>query len=101
MVKINIIWTQHAMDDVEKIYQFYCDIASIKVAKKIIEPFFSAVKKLEKGKSIGQEEESLKILKRGHRYLICGHNKIIYLPTLEAIFITHVFDTRQNPNKLF
>lgn len=97
---MEIEWTEIAIKNVKKIHKFYCKTASKEVADKIIEPLFHYVKTLENLSEIGQEEECLKSRKQEHRYLIHGHNKIIYLVQANIIYITHVFDTRQSPKKL-
>lgn len=97
---MEIEWTERAKKNVRRIYKFYTKTASEEVAKKILEPLFPFVQTLKEITLIGQEEEDLKHLKSGHRYLIIGHNKILYKVKNETIYITHVFDTRQNPKKL-
>ncbi len=49
---------------------------------------------------LGQEEPSLKLLNLGHRYLVEGNYKIIYRLIDQEVFITDVFDTRQDPRKM-
>lgn len=95
-----IQWTEAALKNVRKLYHFYCKTASEEVARKIIEPLFHFVKTLENMSEIGQEEPTLKPLNDGHRYLVHNHLKIIYRLKSDTIFITHVFDTRQQPSKL-
>lgn len=97
---MEIEWTDTAKKNVRKLYKFYTKTASEEVAKKIIEPLFSFVLTLKESNSIGQIEEDLQHLKSGHRYLVLGHNKILYKIKNDKIFITHVFDTRQDPVKL-
>ncbi len=46
---------------------------------------------------LGREEECLEHLKLGHRRLIEKHCKIIYKIKNDTIYITDVFDTRQDP----
>lgn len=48
----------------------------------------------------GQEEETLKFLEEGHRYLLDGNYKIIYKLKGNIAHITDVFDSRQDPLKL-
>ena len=48
----------------------------------------------------GQEEETLKFLQEGHRYLLQGNYKIIYKLKNNTAHITDVFDSRQDPKKL-
>lgn len=50
---------------------------------------------------MGQEEEGLKHLNRGHRYLLIKpFYKLIYLIIKPIIYITDIFDTRQDPDKM-
>lgn len=100
MVKFELEWTNSAKNNLQKIFLFYCKIASKEVAFKIIEPIFDFVKTLEHSPKVGQEESLLKHLKKQHRYLVFEHFKIIYVIKGQKIYITHVFDTRQNPSKL-
>jgi plasmid stabilization system protein ParE len=56
---------------------------------------------LSQNPELGQEEEYLKELGQGHRYVIVTKlYKLIYLVAAPFIFITDVFDTRQNPNDM-
>lgn len=48
----------------------------------------------------GQFEEYLEHLGKGHRRLIEGYTKIIYLVKEDCIYITDFFDTRQDPAKM-
>ncbi|MCC5916230.1 MAG: type II toxin-antitoxin system RelE/ParE family toxin [Cryomorphaceae bacterium] len=75
---MNIEWTLEAKKDLEKIYIFYTIHFSVALAQKIKKQALSKVKMLELGTELGQEEELLKHLNQGHRYLISNHNKIIY-----------------------
>ncbi len=56
---------------------------------------------LSQNPELGQEEYYLKELGQGHRYIIVTKlYKLIYLVAAPFIFITDVFDTRQNPNDM-
>ncbi len=48
----------------------------------------------------GQEEPFLKHLGLGHRRLVVSHFKIIYRVAGEYIYITDIFDSRQDPDKM-
>ena len=89
-----------AKKDLKKIYKFYIKHFSEELAKKTINQALNKVKTLELGTELGQQEELLKHLNQGHRYLISNHNKIIYKVEDKTAYISHVFDTRQNPEKL-
>ena len=98
---MEVKWTYTATKNLKKVYKFYLKTANKQVAKEIINAVFELTQNLESGMPmIGQEEELLKHLNQGHRYLLIYHLKIIYLPTDTYIYITHIFDTRQNPAKL-
>jgi plasmid stabilization system protein ParE len=49
---------------------------------------------------LGQKEEYLDHLGLGHRRLIESHYKIIYRLGSDRIYITDIFDSRQDPNKM-
>lgn len=99
-VEKNIQWTSFALKNIKQIHRFYVKIASKKVASKIIDEIFQHVKSLQNNPLIGQEEILLQNLNKGYRYLVFHHCKIIYRIKENTIYITHVFDTRQNPKKL-
>lgn len=48
----------------------------------------------------GQLEEDLAELGRQHRRLVCGHFKIIYYVDGEDLYVTDIFDSRQDPGKI-
>jgi toxin ParE1/3/4 len=48
----------------------------------------------------GRTEPYLEHLNLGHRRLIVGHYKIIYRIIGEVIYITDIFDSRQDPAKM-
>lgn len=96
----NILWTRNAVKNLQKVHRFYKRTASIRVADKILADIFRKTNDLRLGTGIGQEQESLRPLKQGHRYLVVGHIKILYCVFSEVVYVTHVFDTRQRPSKL-
>ena len=100
MIKATIIWTASAKTELRKIYQYYKDKASIALAQKIKNNILFSPEILKTHPLAGQEEESLKALQEGHRYLVEGNYKIIYKVVEKKIFLTDVFDSRQNPAKL-
>jgi plasmid stabilization system protein ParE len=48
----------------------------------------------------GQQEPFLEHLNLGHRRLVVGNYKIIYRVDSENIYITDIFDSRQDPDKM-
>lgn len=97
---MNIEWTAKAQEDLENIFNFYTDHFSKELARKTIKAIFNKISTLKLGNELGQKEELLIHLNQNHRYLISNHNKIIYKVVESTAYITHVFDTRQNPEKL-
>jgi toxin ParE1/3/4 len=102
MVK-DVIWTQPAEDDLENIFNYYKKEASEDIAQEIVIKLLDALDifllpKIETSK-IGQTEPSLEPFNQGHRYLVEGHYKIIYFIQDGYVYVTHAFDTRQDPNK--
>ena len=93
-------WTVSAEMDLETIFQFYLNTSNKKVAKKIIKEILHATNTLKLGLYLGQIEPLLSFYEEEHRYLLSNHNKIIYVVKDDCVIITHVFDTRKNPNKL-
>jgi plasmid stabilization system protein ParE len=95
-----IIWTNFAISELKNIYLYYRLVASEKVADKIRQAIFDATRPLAKDPLIGAIEENLQDLKQGHRYLVEGNYKVIYRIIQNNVYITDIFDCRQNPQKM-
>jgi plasmid stabilization system protein ParE len=75
-------------------------VAGEKIANKIKKSIFTATKPIIRQPFIGAVEENLTDLKEDHRYLGEGNYKIIYRLIDNEIYITDIFDCRQNPTKM-
>jgi plasmid stabilization system protein ParE len=95
-----VFWTNFAVSELKKIYSYHKMAAGDRVAESIKKSVFSAVKLLVRQPELGMTEENLKDLNEGHRYLVEGNYKIIYKVAGDKIFITDIFDCRQNPLKM-
>jgi len=97
-----IIWSNFAETELDKIFEYYVENASLKVAKNIIEKIISESNKIISHPEITQVEELLLDRENNYRYLICDNYKIIYSidSDQKLIMIADVFDTRQNPTKI-
>ena len=95
-----IVWTKIALVNTRKIHRFYIKTANKEVADKIVRQIFNYVKSLNHSSFIGQSEGLLNFLNKDYRYIVLDHCKIIYKVEKNIVYITHVFDTRQNPKKL-
>jgi toxin ParE1/3/4 len=97
---MQVIWTNLAISELKNIFLYYRMVAGEKTADKIRKSILSATKPLIRQPFIGAIEENLSDLKQGHRYLVEAHYKIIYRVIDNHIYITDIFDGRQNPTKM-
>ena len=97
---MKIIWTKSARSDLSSIYQYYKEKVNSKIARKIRSTIFRRTDILKRHPFAGQQEEMLKVLQEGHRYLVKGNYKIIYKVAEKEVFITQVFDAQQDPQKM-
>ena len=97
-----IVWSNTAENELDKIFEFYCERAGSWVAKSIITNILAEPQRLLDNFEMCQIEELLVDKATIYRYLICNNHKIIYSVDSEnrLIKIADVFDTRQNPIKL-
>lgn len=98
---MKIFWTKFALDALHDIYDYYKDKASIIIANNIKESILLSTRQLASQPLSGTIEPFLLQLKDSHRYIIRGNYKIIYKIHSKRIYITDVFDTRQNPTKIY
>ena len=96
---MNIIWTNPAKKDLRKIFNYFKKKVSLNLANKIVNSILANTSIL-KTQNIGIKEQLLIHLEQEHRFIIDDNYKIIYIIQNNNVYITHVFDTRQNPVKL-
>jgi len=94
-----VVWTKPAKKDLRKIFTYFKLKVSLNLARKIINSILAKTSILETH-NIGVKEQLLAQLQQEHRYIIEGNYKVIYFIKDSTVYITHVFDTRQNPDKL-
>ena len=99
---MRLIWTELAKAQLKEAFQYYKEVAGIRVAKSIKAKIFEKTRKLARNPEIGQHEQNAHVAALGYRYLVSGNYKIIYRIGKEAkiILIASVFDTRQHPDEL-
>jgi plasmid stabilization system protein ParE len=102
MIQFEIIWSNHAENELDKIFEYYSVFASILVAKNLIQKIVQEPNKLLSNPEISQREELLLDRENEYRYLVYKNYKIIYSVDTKAKFIkiADVFDSRQNPTKI-
>jgi toxin ParE1/3/4 len=95
----DLVWTIPGQEELELIYEYY-SLKSETAAFKIVDTILSRVFQLKKFPLSGQEEQFLKKANKGYRYIVAGNYKIIYRIEGSVVYITDVFDVRQNPKKI-
>ena len=96
---MNIVWTKPAKKDLRKIFNYFKKKVSLNLANKIVNSILANTSIL-RTQNIGVKEQLLIHLEQEHRFIIDGNYKIIYIIKDNTVYITHVFDTQQNPVKL-
>jgi toxin ParE1/3/4 len=96
-----VVVTHFALHQIQSIYDYYCFYASIKIAKKIKSEILVAIKTLKQKEVEWQEDAFLIYLSKNHKRLICENYKIIYYynEIEDIVYVTDVFDSRQDPTK--
>jgi plasmid stabilization system protein ParE len=97
---MKVHWTAFAVNELKSIFIYHRAVASVLVADNIKKSILQTAKLLGKHPNIGMLEENLIDLNQGHRFTIEGNYKIIYLVVEDEVYITDVFDCRQNPQKI-
>ena len=97
---LKVFWTDHAIEKLEDVFDFYKTKVNIHVAQGIVSSIVDSTISLEKQPRIGQIEELLKNRRTEYRYLVSGNYKVIYWIEEPYIKIATVFDCRQNPQKI-
>ena len=93
--------TGPAIVQLNKIDNYYSEADYPRYGKRLRHEIVKASKILSSHPQIGQQEEYLKHLDQGHRYIVVNSSyKLIYLIQKDVIYIVDVFDTRQDPSKM-
>ncbi|TND04836.1 MAG: plasmid stabilization system [Bacteroidetes bacterium] len=74
--------------------------ASITLAERIAERIYRRILQLKKFPRSGSVETYLSELGQNHRYLVEGNYKIIYFISGKTVYVTDVFDVRQDPARM-
>ncbi|MBN1951609.1 MAG: type II toxin-antitoxin system RelE/ParE family toxin [Bacteroidales bacterium] len=97
---MKLVYTEQSLKGLEEALEFIAPKVSyqklIEIRDKILDTADSLILQPLKG----QKEPFLEHLELDHRRLIEGHYKIIYRVIDEYIYITDVFDSRQDPDKM-
>ena len=100
MVIMQVEITRSARTQLRKIHTYYKIKASEKIALQIIDKLLDAVEELVVLPSIGTIEPNLVHLKLSYKFIVCGNYKIIFRVTEDKLYVTDIFDCRQEPRKI-
>ena len=98
-MSFEIIWSDFAESQLDKIFEYYVENVSLKVAQNLLKYIIAEPNKLLSNPEIMQIEDLLLDREKEYRYIVCKSYKIIYSidVNLKLIKIADIFDTRQNP----
>jgi toxin ParE1/3/4 len=97
---MKIFFTQQATDSLRECIDFLGEKISDSKRSEVFNRILEKIEKLADNPWIGQTEEYLEHLSKSHRRVIDGNYKIIYRVENDIIYITDIFDTRQDPSKM-
>ena len=96
---MQVVYTERAKKDLAQIKEYFSEVAPHKTDEILLE-ILNRVLQLETFPLSGSEDDFLKSCGLSRRYLVEGNYKIVYRIDGELIFITQIFDARQDPNKM-
>ena len=97
-MKISI--TKRAQTKLDEIYIYYAELGYGIKGRKIRAAILKRTLSLKTSPEMGQVDEHLRKKGRIRRYLVEKNYKILYRIEGKKIYITDIFDTRQNPDKM-
>jgi plasmid stabilization system protein ParE len=101
-MELKIYWTDFSKKELQNIFNYYKENASLNVARKLVIGITKETLKLKKQPTIGQIEEGLINPEKDFRYLVYKSYKIIYWINSEknSVEVFDVFDSRQSLVKI-
>jgi toxin ParE1/3/4 len=97
---MRIVYTEQALASLEEALEFIGAKFSHEKLMKIRDRILDHADTLLVQPLKGQKEPFLDHLGLGHRRFVVSHYKIIYKVVGEYIYITDIFDARQDPDKM-
>ncbi|MBP7450727.1 MAG: type II toxin-antitoxin system RelE/ParE family toxin [Flavobacteriales bacterium] len=92
--------SEYAADRLDDIWDYYAKEASDRVADRITKKIVDDIDWLLDHPRGGQFEPLLDHLGMGHRRKVSGNYKIIFRIIDDLIFVSDIFDARQDPEKM-
>ena len=97
---MKLIYTEQALFGLEEALEFIAPKVTQEKLLEIRDRILDKVDTLLLHPLQGQKEPYLEHLDLGHRRVIENHYKIIYRLMDEYVYITDIFDSRQDPDKM-
>lgn len=97
---MKLFYTKQALISLEEALEFIAPKVPYEKIVEIRDKILDAADTLLEQPLAGQKEYLLEHLELDHRRLVEGHYKIIYRVIDEYIYITDIFDSRQDPAKM-
>ncbi|MCA2951408.1 MAG: type II toxin-antitoxin system RelE/ParE family toxin [Cytophagales bacterium] len=97
---MKLVYTEQAIASLQECMDFFPPEVPSEKVNEIRDRILAKADKLLVNPYIGQQEEYLEHMGQSHRRVIEGNYKIIYKVEGDAIFITDIFDSRQDPEKM-
>ncbi len=97
---MKLVYTEQALFSLEELLNLIAPKVSYEKLMETQDEILDAADSLILQPFQGQKEPLLEDMSLGHRRLIVGHYKIIYRIIEEYIYITDIFDSRQDPYKM-
>ena len=97
---MNLIYTEQALNSLEQVLEFIAPEVTQNKLLEIRNRILDRADTLLLHPNQGQKEPYLEHLNLDYRRIIESHYKIIYRVVGETIYITDVFDSRQDPDKM-
>ena len=93
---IQIIWSENAVEDFERIIRYLNKMWTEKIALEFEYKVYSKVELLASQPQIGRTSTSFNTIKS---ILITKHNRLYYQISDLGLEVLNILDTRQNPDK--
>jgi plasmid stabilization system protein ParE len=97
---MKLVYTEQALESLEEALEFIIRKVSYEKLLEIRCKILDKTETLALQPFQGQKEPFLEHLGLGHRRLVEGHYKIIYRVIDDSIYVTDIFDSRQDPYKM-
>ncbi len=97
---MKLVYTPQALESLTEALEFIAPNVSTQILHSIRDRILSRADKLVNSPLAGRKEEYLAHLGMNHRRVIESHYKIIYRIKDNCIYVTDIFDTRQDPLKM-